>query len=223
DLSLHLLQLHEEHALRRRRSRSPALSIGTTIIRPRRRRIPRAARGASRLIFDYWHLCRCEQRQAKYNKGQSMAVLEHGLLLAQLYTAVLSPGLLVVTHGNRTLFAVGNQFQLSWGNTLQNQVTLYGLGTTLTQSHVVLASTTLVGVAFQNDTVAGSLQILGMDVQSTHGFRLQIGAVVFEVERSDGAQSSFFAHAAVDGTSVRTVTGVRIDTSRAFARIIATL
>src|SRR5690606_31918472 len=129
DLSLHLLQLHEEHALRRRRSRSPAFSIGTTITRPRRRRIPRAARGASRLIFDYWHLCRCEQRQAKYNKGQSMAVLEHGLLLAQLYTAVLSPGLLVVTHGNRTLFAVGNQFQLSWGNTLQNQVTLYGLGT----------------------------------------------------------------------------------------------
>src|SRR5690606_41938595 len=79
------------------------------------------------------------------------------------------------------------------------------------------------GVTFQNDTVAGCLQVLGVDVQCAHGFRLQVGAVVLEVEGGDGAQSGFFAQAAVDGTSVRTVTGVGIDGSRTFARIIAAL
>src|SRR5690606_25275613 len=45
DLALHLLQLHEEHALRRRRSRSSAPGAGTAITRPGRR-IPRSAHGA---------------------------------------------------------------------------------------------------------------------------------------------------------------------------------
>src|SRR5690606_1058179 len=50
-------------------------------------------------------------------------------LLAQFNATVLSPGLLVVTGYNRTLFTVGHQLQLSRGYALQHQVALNGLGT----------------------------------------------------------------------------------------------
>ncbi len=60
-----------------------------------------------------------------------------------------------------------------------------------------------------------------MNVQSAHGFRLQVGAVVLEVEGSDGTQSGFFAHAAIDGPGISTVTSIRIDRARTFARIVA--
>src|SRR5690606_17715131 len=145
--------------------------------------------------------------------------LGHGELLAQFDAAVLSPGGLVTAGGNRTLFTVGNQLQLGWGNALQHQVALNGLGTTLAQSHVVLAGAALVGVAFQNDASAVAFQVLGVNVQSAHGFRLQIGAVVLEVEGGDGAQSGFFAQSAVNTATTGVVAGVRID--GAFARSVA--
>ncbi|MNJ63523.1 hypothetical protein D3C77_594340 [compost metagenome] len=78
-------------------------------------------------------------------------------------------------------------------------------------------------MAFQNDASAVAFQVLGVYVEGTHGFRLEVGAVVLEVEGGDCAQSSFFAHAAVNGTSVRTVASVRIDSARAFAGIVAAL
>ena len=73
----------------------------------------------------------------------------------------------------------------------------------------------------QNDALAAGLQVTSVNVQSAHGFRLQVGAVVLEVEGGDGAQSGFFAHAAVDGARISTVTGIRIDRARTFARIVA--
>ena len=122
-----------------------------------------------------------------------------------------------MTDGNRTLFTVGNQLQLSRGNALQHQVALNGLGTTLAQSQVVLAGTALVGVTFQNDALAAGLQVTSVNVQSAHGFRLQVGAVVLEVEGGDGAQSGFVAHAAVDGTRVGAIASVRVDSTGASA------
>ncbi|AOE69859.1 hypothetical protein A7317_23555 [Pseudomonas fluorescens] len=121
---------------------------------------------------------------------------------------------------NWTLFTVGNQFQLAWSNTLQYQVALNGFRTTLAQSHVVLTSTTFVSVTFQNNASAVSFQVFRVNVQSAHGFWFQVRTVVFEVESSDCAQSSFFAQGAVNCTSVSTVTSVWIN-SCAFTGIVA--
>ncbi|MNS44995.1 hypothetical protein D3C72_774530 [compost metagenome] len=102
---------------------------------------------------------------------------------------------------------------------MQYQVALNGFRTTLAQCHVVLTSTTFVGVAFQNNASAVCFQVLGVNVQSAHGFWLQVRAVVFEVESGDSAQSSFFAQGAVNCTSVCAVTSVWI--YRAFTGIVA--
>src|SRR5690606_21722413 len=139
----------------------------------------------------------------------------------QFDATVLSPGGLVAASGNRALFAVGNQLQLSRGNALQNQVALNGLGTALAQSHVGLAGTAPVGVAFQNDASAVACQVLSVYVQSAHGFRLQVGAVVLEVEGGDGAQSGFFAQGTVYAAATGVVAGVRVDS--AFAGGVAAL
>src|SRR5690606_4990373 len=140
------------------------------------------------------------------------------LLLTQFYATVLSPGFFASASNSCFLFTVGNQFQLSGRYALQNQVTLYGGRTALTQSHVVLASTTLVSVAFQHYAVALGLEILGVYVQGAHGFRLQLGAVELEVESGDSTQSSFFAADAAGtsrGRSGAVVTSVRIDCASA--------
>src|SRR5690606_9676628 len=118
--------------------------------------------------------------------------LSYDLLLAQFDATVLSPGFLAGTGNGRLLFTVGDQLQLRRGYALQNQVTLNGSRTTLTQRHVVFAGATLVGVTFQRNTVALGFQVLGMNVQRAHRFGLQLGAVELEVEGGDCAQSSFF-------------------------------
>src|SRR5690606_33108420 len=136
------------------------------------------------------------------------------LLLTQFYATVLSPGFFASASHSSFLFAVGDQLQLSGRNALQNQVALNGGCTTLTQSHVVLTSTTLIGVAFQHYAVTLRLEILGVYVQGAHGFGLQLRAVELEVESGDGAQSSFFA---ADATGTRrrrsgaVITSIRID------------
>src|SRR5690606_8062491 len=95
------------------------------------------------------------------------------LLLTQFYATVLSPGFFASASHSSFLFAVGDQLQLSGRNALQNQVALNNGCTTLTQSHVVLTSTTLIGVAFQHYAVTLRLEILGVYVQGAHGFGLQ--------------------------------------------------
>ncbi|MNY29166.1 hypothetical protein D3C86_1631930 [compost metagenome] len=67
-------------------------------------------------------------------------------------------------------------------------------------------------MAFQDDASAVGLQVAGVNVQSAHGFRLQVGAVVLEEEGGDGAQGGLFTvQAAIDGTGVGAVASVRID------------
>ncbi len=90
-------------------------------------------------------------------------------------------------------------------------VALNGLGTTLAQSHVVLAGAAFVGVAFQHYALTAAFQVFRVYVQSAHGFRLQVGAVVLEVEGGDRTQSGFVAQAAVNGTAVGAIACVRID------------
>src|SRR5690606_33310451 len=94
---------------------------------------------------------------------------------------------------------------------------------TLAQSHVVFTSTALVSVAFQNDASAIAFQVFGVNVQSAHGFRLQVRDGVFEVESSDGGQTSCFPQAAVQtvAVGVGVVAGVRIN--RASTRVVAAL
>src|SRR5690606_17789413 len=213
---LHLLELVEQHALRRSRCLRTRSGVGAGRTIPRRWIAAALLHGAA---FQYGNLRHCRKRQGECQKGQNTAAITHGSLLTQLYATVLSPGLLVVASGNRTLFAVGNQFQLSRGNALQNQVALNGLGTTLAQSHVVLTGTALVSVAFQNDASAVAFQVLGVYVQSAHGFGFQVGAVVLEVESGDSAQSRFFAQAAINSASVGTVACVRVNST--FASSVA--
>src|SRR5690606_24967639 len=151
---LHLLQLHEELALRRGRDRSPSPGVGaaSTLGEGLHRAIARAA------TFDHFH-CLTAQRQAKHQQSQSVTATAHNELLTQFDATVLRPGVLVAASGNRALLAVGNQLQLAGVDALQNQVALNGLGTTLAQSHVVLAGAALVSVAFQDNAVAVGLQV----------------------------------------------------------------
>ncbi|SPO68180.1 protein of unknown function [Pseudomonas sp. JV241A] len=209
DLLLHLLQLHEQLALCRGRGRNPSPGIGA--VRTITRRRIAACAAIACVVINNRNLSPGHERQGESQDGYSTTARSHIELLTQFDATVLSPGLLVVTGSNWTLFAVGNQFQLGRRNALQYQVALNGFRTTLAQSHVVFASTTLVGVTFQHDASAVAFQVLGMNVQSAHGFWLQVRAVVFEVEGGDCAQSSFFAQAAVNSASVGTVASVRID------------
>src|SRR5690606_10218618 len=136
------------------------------------------------------------------------------LLFTQFYTTVLGPCFFASTSDSRFLFAIGDQLQLCRGNALQHQIALNSCGTTLTQSHVVLTSTTLIGMAFQRYAITLCLEVLGVYVQGTHGFRLQIRAVELEVESGDGAQSRLFAAdvAAASGRSgAAVITSVRIN------------
>src|SRR5690606_557142 len=146
DFLLHLLQLHEQLALRRGRSRSPAHGVGAarTVTRGR---LP-AVTGAT---FHHFNLSLRQKRQAESQYSQSTAARSHDELLTQFDATVLSPGLLIAAHGHCTLFAVGNQFQLALSNALQNQVALNSLRATLAQSHVVLTGAALISMVFQND------------------------------------------------------------------------
>ncbi|MNN80597.1 hypothetical protein D3C81_1973460 [compost metagenome] len=60
-----------------------------------------------------------------------------------------------------------------------------------------------------------------MNVQSAHGFWLQVRAVVFEVEGGDCAQGGFFAQGTVNSASVGTVASVRVNS--AFASVVTAL
>src|SRR5690606_6999584 len=154
NLILHLLQLVEQHALcrGRGRSRSPGIGAVRTVTR---RRITAPAIVITGVVIDHRNRSpRRKRREAESQNSYSTTARSHIELLTQFDATVLGPGLLVVAGSNWTLFAVGNQFQLSWGNTLQYQVALNGFRTTLAQCHVVLTSTTFVGVAFQNNASA---------------------------------------------------------------------
>src|SRR3546814_19026599 len=71
------------------------------------------------------------------------------------------------SHRCRLLFTVADHFDLGRAHTLHAQELRNGLGTTLTQSHVVLTGTALIGVAFQTDLgVAVALQVLGVSTRS---------------------------------------------------------
>ena len=106
NLILHLLQLHEQLALCRSRGRSPCPGIGAARAITRRRI-------ATCVVIYYRNLSPSRERQAEREDGYSTTAHTHKNLLTQFYATVLSPGLLVVAGGNWTLFAVGNQFQLS--------------------------------------------------------------------------------------------------------------
>ncbi|RMS63822.1 hypothetical protein ALP65_01121 [Pseudomonas aeruginosa] len=68
-----------------------------------------------------------------------------------------------------------------------------------------------VGFVFQHYALTAAFQVFRVYVQSAHGFRLQVGAVVLEVEGGDRTQSGFVAQAAVNGTAVGAIACVRVD------------
>src|SRR5690606_29364490 len=203
----HLIQLKQKLGRCREASR------GRTGIRQTRSLLLRIIAGVTR-PFHHRYLSQSRDRQQQTTQRESLIPFHvtSYCLLAQFNATVLSPCFFGGANNSRLLFTVGDQLELGRGHALQNQVALNGSGTTLAQSHVVLTGATLVGVTFQNNAVALSFQVLGVNVQSAHGFRLQVGAVELEVEGGDGAQSGFFAAQATvsTGGSASAVTGVRV-------------
>src|SRR5690554_2737333 len=91
---------------------------------------------------------------------------------------VQTPGALILTHRHRTLFAVAHDFDLRSGNVIERQEGTHRVGTTLAQTHVVLARTALVRMTFEyyaHVTVGG--QILGVSLHDRPLVSQNLGAI----------------------------------------------
>src|SRR5690554_878016 len=135
-------------------------------------------------------------RRAKHGSHGRCAENCQGTIHASLtcwlnfYATVLTVCIICLTANSWTLFTVTDSFQLVTRSAIDDQEVTDAVGTTLTQSQVVLAGTALISVAFQTNTTVGvGCQVAGVNDQRFTILRLELCHVEVEIKHR-GVQGS---------------------------------